>query len=133
MTRGMNATTIGQENKAQFTILIVDDEKAIREMLYEALSEQGYRVVTAQNGIEAMDRAQETHPDVVISDVMMPILDGGQLAGIISARSGVPVIGMTALSKLRREADEYFVAVFHKPFNLDQLLFTVQQLLAAKL
>jgi DNA-binding NtrC family response regulator len=112
------------------TILVVDDEQGIREMLQQAFSEEGYHVLTAENAIQAMDLIEAGTPDLVVSDVMMPVLDGGQLAGIVSARQGVPVVGMTALSTLRREADEYFVAVLHKPFNLDVMMSTVEEVLA---
>jgi CheY-like chemotaxis protein len=127
----MDANIANQHNM-EATILVVDDESAIREMLSEVLLEEGYRVVTAQDGLEAMERIEEEPPDLVVSDVMMPVLDGGQLAGIIRARNDVPVIGMTALSKLRRGADAYFSAVLHKPFSLARLLQAIEELLAKK-
>jgi hypothetical protein len=70
------------------TILVVDDEKGIREMLQQAFSEEGYRVLTAKNAIEAIDMIEAGVPDLVVSDVMMPVLDGGHLAGIGGGHDG---------------------------------------------
>ena len=68
------------------TILIVDDEDAIRDMLCVLLEDEGYNVVTAADGLEAIDRLEESHPDLVVSDLMMPeddqILLGENLAAI---------------------------------------------------
>jgi DNA-binding NtrC family response regulator len=119
-------------DKHDATILVVDDEQCIREMLQQAFIEEGYNVLTAPNALEAMDLIEAGTPDLVVSDVMMPVLDGGHLAGIVSTRQGVPVVGMTALSTLRREADDYFVAVFHKPFNLDVMMSKVEEVLASR-
>jgi CheY-like chemotaxis protein len=128
----MDANITTQHKNTEATILVVDDESAIREMLSEVLLEEGYRVVTAQDGLEAIERIEEEPPDLVVSDVSMPVLDGGQLAGIIRARNGVPVIGITAMSKLRRGADQYFSTVLHKPFSLTHLLQAIEDLLAKK-
>src|SRR5687767_1696843 len=128
----MDADATDQQHSTEATILVVDDEWAVRDMLSQFLTDEGYRVVTAQDGIEAMDRIDEEPPDLVVSDVMMPVLDGGHLAGIISTRTGVPVIGMTALTRLRRDADAYFSAVLHKPFNLGRLLQLIEEVLAQK-
>ena len=121
-----------QEPDMTPTILVVDDDCSIREMLCELLQGEGYRVVTAANGLEAVDLLQQGRPDLVISDVMMPILDGGHLASLIHALSPadeVPVIGVTALSNLSREADAHFTEVLHKPFDVEQLLRVVEGLL----
>jgi two-component system response regulator SaeR len=128
----MDANTLDQQHNTEATILVVDDEWAIRDVVAQLLKEEGYRVVTAHNGFEAMDLIDEEPPDLVVSDVMMPVIDGGHLAGIISARTGVPVIGMTALDLLRREADANFWTVLYKPFNLGQLLQAVEDVLAQK-
>jgi CheY-like chemotaxis protein len=98
-------------------------------MLCVLLEDEGYNVVTAADGLEAIDRFEESRPDLVVSDVMMPVLDGGHLASIINAREGVPVVGMTALSHLKRETDSHFAAVLHKPFQLDHFLQTISRLL----
>jgi CheY-like chemotaxis protein len=114
------------------TILVVEDDRAICEMVAQVLEEEGYRVVTAADGFEAVKRLDEAHPDLVISDVMIPVLDGGHLASFIHARPArkpVPVVGMTALSRLRRATDSHFAVVLHKPFDVEQMVRTVARLL----
>ncbi len=114
-------------------VLLVDDDEAIRDMLAVLLEETGYRVVTAQSGMQAMDRLLEVHPDVVLSDVMMPGIEGGHLASIMHSKPEyctIPVIGMTALNHLRRNYDANFVAVVHKPFDFSDLLETIDATLS---
>src|ERR1700682_392387 len=85
---------------AKKTILIVDDEFGILEVLEFILSDAGFKVTSAINGQDALTRLQETTPDLVIVDFMMPLLDG---AGVIKAMrvnekfSAVPVILSSAL------------------------------------
>src|SRR6202171_1011862 len=85
---------------AKKTILIIDDEFGILEVLESILSDAGFKVISAINGQDALTRLQETIPDLVIVDFMMPLLDG---AGVIKAMraddkfSAVPVILASAL------------------------------------
>ena len=76
-------------------ILVVDDESSIVEMLSEVLEEEGYEVITANNGLEGLNLLQSARPAVVMSDVMMPVLDGWEglmnlLGGEVSGLSGKP-------------------------------------------
>jgi CheY-like chemotaxis protein len=96
--------------------------------------DDGYNVVAAEHGLDAINRLGELHPDLVICDVMMPILDGGHVANIIRATpdlEAVPVVGVTALSRLRRACDSSFDAVIRKPFDVAELLETVATLLSS--
>jgi CheY-like chemotaxis protein len=114
------------------TILVVEDDEQIREMLCAFLQDEGYTVTATCNGLEAVEYVSETRPDLVISDVMMPILDGGNMASIIQAKYGeraAPVLGMTALSKLERANDSKFAAVLHKPLDLPDLLAAIENLI----
>ncbi|MDQ6694029.1 MAG: response regulator [Chloroflexota bacterium] len=114
------------------TVLVVDDEKAIRDMIVALLEEVGYQVATAQSGLEAIDCLSEVQPDLVLSDVMMPGMEGGHLAAIMHARPeyrAIPVVGMTALNELRRDYDANFAAVVHKPFEIAVLLETIESTL----
>jgi len=61
------------------TILVVDDEFGIGELLVALLEDEGHRVLTAMNGRHALERMAENKPDLVISDLMMPVMDGGAL------------------------------------------------------
>ena len=60
-------------------VLVVDDEVGIANLLFDVLSDEGHRVLVAANGHEALKRAEEERPDLVITDFMMPVMDGGQL------------------------------------------------------
>jgi CheY-like chemotaxis protein len=113
-------------------ILVVDDDPTIRELVSEVLAAVGYRVREAQDGLEAMDRLADGCPDLIITDVNMPVIDGGTLVGIMRAREDTkhaPVLGITALTDLRRANDAYFTHVIHKPFDIDDLVRTVDRLL----
>jgi CheY-like chemotaxis protein len=113
------------------TILLVDDEYAIVEVLAHLLEEEGYAVLTASNGREALGRAVEKTPDLVITDQMMPVMSGTELLRALQkhrALRGVPVILITSAAKPRlrelRWAD--FLA---KPFEFDELLRVVRRAL----
>jgi CheY-like chemotaxis protein len=118
---------------AKKTILIVDDEFGILEVLESILSDAGFKVISAINGQDALTRLQETLPDLVIVDFMMPLLDG---AGVIKAMradnkfSAVPVILASALpEKTIRERCVGYQAFVHKPFKTERLMEEVSRLL----
>jgi CheY-like chemotaxis protein len=103
------------------TVLVVDDEFGIAEVLESLLTDAGYRVVSAINGRQALVRLAETRPDVVLLDFMMPLLNG---AGVLRAMAAdpayraIPVIMMSSLDEetIRQECDG-FVAFLRKPFR----------------
>jgi len=81
----------------RFTILVVDDEKNIREGLAESLGLDGYRVRTAADGAEGLRAVEAGDVDLVITDLRMPSLSGGELLEKVSGRyPGLPVIVLTA-------------------------------------
>ena len=105
-------------------VLIVEDEVDSAEVLQFVLEAEGHTVGLASNGREALERLEEVRPDVVVTDLMMPYLDGRQLAHAMAADERfrtIPVIAMTAAPDSLRPTDP-FVAVVHKPFDLDVLL-----------
>ncbi|NLM60793.1 MAG: response regulator, partial [Clostridiales bacterium] len=77
-------------------ILIADDENDIRNLIKISLEENGYTVLTAQNGKEAWDILTSREVDLAILDVMMPVMDGFNLLRRIRERSTIPVIFLTA-------------------------------------
>jgi CheY-like chemotaxis protein len=82
------------------TVLVVEDEWVIAEVLAMTLADAGYQVITAANGRQALASLAETRPDVIVTDTMMPILDGpGLLAALAAdpAHRDIPVILMSAL------------------------------------
>jgi two-component system response regulator MprA len=115
-------------------IMVVDDERAVRESLRRALELQGYEVELASDGAEALARLNANgHPDAVVLDILMPGIDGLEVCRRIR-RSGnfVPVLMLTArdavgdrVEGLDAGADDYLV----KPFALEELLARVRALL----
>src|SRR5437868_2618383 len=84
------------ECKRMETILVVDDKANVREMLKDFLGEQGYRVVTAENGQDALYVSRYEKPNLVLLDLMMPKMDGFAFLPAFRRESGVPVILLTA-------------------------------------
>ena len=113
------------------TILVVDDEPALREALVEALESDGFRVVSAADGREALMRFRADRPDLVLLDLMLPELSGIEVCRIIRAESSVPIVMLTAkdseLDKvvgLELGADDYVT----KPFSLRELTARIRAL-----
>ena len=110
-------------------ILIAEDDKDLRHLLYEQLTGEGYDVVSASNGKEAYDMFVSESPDMAILDIMMPLMDGFSLLTKIRETSEMPVIFLTAkgdesdkVSGLRLGADDYLV----KPWSLNELLARIE-------
>jgi two-component system KDP operon response regulator KdpE len=113
-------------------ILIVDDEPAIVRLVRVKLESDGYAVLTASRGEEALRMLQVDHPDLVILDLMMPDMDGTETLRRIRSRSQLPVIMLTALGSDREKvkgleggADDFVT----KPFNPDELVARVAAVL----
>lgn len=111
------------------TILVVDDKANVRTMLKDYLGEQGYRVLTAENGQEALFSARYEKPDLVLLDVMMPQMDGFAFLPAFRRESQAPVILLTAKMEeqdkvlgLELGADDYVT----KPFAMRELLARVR-------
>jgi two-component system response regulator MprA len=114
------------------TVLIADDDRKIIDMLRRTLAYEGYHVVTAANGQEALSQAQAQRPDVVILDWLMPGLDGIEVARRIRQADSTPILMLTArdaiedrVQGLDNGADDYLV----KPFAPAELLARVRALL----
>jgi len=114
------------------TILVVDDEPTLRETLAEALDADGFRVVTAADGREALAQFREHRPELVVLDLMLPELSGIEVCRIIRQESGVPILMLTAKSSeldkvvgLELGADDYVT----KPFSLRELSARIRALL----
>lgn len=113
-------------------ILVIDDDAQIRTLLSRLLGQDGYQPVEAIDAPSAMDVVTTGDPDLVLLDVMMPKTDGIELLQQIRARSGVPVIMLTALGNeadrvlgLRMGADDYVV----KPFSPSELTARIESVL----
>ncbi|WP_199615747.1 response regulator transcription factor [Paenibacillus alkalitolerans] len=114
-------------------ILVVDDDEKITSMLRRGLAFEGYRVLSARNGQEGLALAGQEHPDLIILDIMMPVLDGWEVCRRLrEADLRMPVLMLTAKDEvsdrvrgLDTGADDYLV----KPFALEELLARVRALL----
>ncbi|MEP0804392.1 MAG: response regulator transcription factor [Chloroflexota bacterium] len=114
------------------TILVVDDEKRLVSLVESYLTQEGYRVVTAYNGVEALAVAQKEKPDLIILDVMMPEMDGYEFMRRHRAESNTPIILLTArvddeekVIGLEVGADDYIT----KPFRPRELMARVKAVL----
>ena len=114
------------------TILIVEDDGNIRELLRLYLTQEGYNIETAQDGAEGLRAFKRIHPDLVLLDLMMPVMDGTQVIKEIRAGSKTPVIMLTAKAEtydkvtgLELGADDYVT----KPFEMRELIARVHAVL----
>ena len=114
-------------------ILVIDDEEQIVLVLTMALSKYGFNVEMATNGLEGIKKFDEECFDLVITDIRMPGLGGNDVVKYVrnSEKYFTPVIGITGTPWLLE--DEYFDAVFTKPFAIRDLVETVSSLTAAAL
>jgi two-component system response regulator MprA len=105
------------------TVLVVEDEPAVREVVADLLQDEGYAVRQASDGLQAIDELQADDVDLVLSDVRMPRLDGPSLARRLRGRGhAVPVVLMSAVDV---EVDLPEVRFLPKPFDRDRLLHVI--------
>ncbi|MGL4383507.1 MAG: response regulator transcription factor [Bacilli bacterium] len=105
------------------TILIVEDEEKLRSLMYSYLEEK-YNIFEAQDGEEALQIFNEEHIDLIISDIMMPIMDGWSLLRVVRKTSSVPFMILSALDDEPSQLKGYDLAVddyLTKPFSLNVL------------
>lgn len=124
----MNSATINK------TILVVDDEEIVRDLLRYALSEEGYNVLTAENGFEALDiiRNPDCRCNLAIIDFSMPGMDGIELSGKIRAELPEQKVMMSTgsysteeeISELKKKG---IADVIRKPFNIAELLVLIEK------
>lgn len=115
-------------------ILVVDDEQIIRDDISEYLSIIGYKVITAGNGKEGLDLVKSENPDLIITDIIMPEMEGIEFIGKVKKSfKNIPVIAMSGSSFGKKFLDAACLigaeAKFEKPFDLDKLLKKVESLL----
>lgn len=114
----------------QRPILVVDDDPAILATVSEALDLEGFPVVTATNGAEALAAVDRNQPSLVLLDMRMPVLDGwGFMRAVRERGLTLTVVVMTAAADARRWGREIGAqGVLAKPFDLDELMRAVQRL-----
>lgn len=113
-------------------ILVVEDDKNLRNLIRDYLTKAGYQVITAQDGKDALSQWRQNLADLVILDVMMPGIDGYEVLEYIREESDVPVIFLTAKGELEDRiqgfetgADDYMT----KPFSIKELLMRMRAIL----
>ena len=114
------------------TVLVVDDEEAIAEAVRARLQSEGYEVLVAHDGPAAIELARDSHPDLVVLDLMLPGMDGLEVCQEIQKREWVPVLMLTARTEEADKvagfavgADDYLT----KPFSLRELVMRVRAIL----
>ena len=121
-------------------ILVVDDEKKIRELLDLRLSSEGYEVVLAQDGEHGVEMARKHLPDLIIMDVMMPRMDGAEAVKIIqedAVTRHIPIIFLTSIITKEEESQQAFGIQLDtskhrfmaKPFETPRLLAEIKKII----
>lgn len=128
-------------NNSDFTVLIVDDVDANVLLLKLLISKAGYKTLTAYNGKDAIDIVLNHNPDLILLDIMMPVMDGHQVAKILKEtpeRAEIPIIFLSALNSTEDIVQGFKLGAadyVSKPFNKDELLTRINHqvsLIAAK-
>jgi DNA-binding response OmpR family regulator len=114
-------------------VLVVDDDPDIRELLFTALEDEGFEVVPAGNGQEALTIIETFRPDVIVLDLMMPVMDGWQFAAELRKRDeDIPIVLLSAARDLRTHAKALSAAdIIEKPFDLAELLPKIARVASA--
>ncbi len=129
----MGITDIGViAMEQQQTILVVDDDNGLQELVRVRLEQEGYRVLQTISGYEAITMVRQQRPDLVILDIMLPDLDGLTVCQRVREFATTPILMLTAktmsqdiITGLDQGADDYLT----KPFNYDELLARMRALL----
>ncbi len=119
-------------NAEMVTILLVDDDAHIRELLRFYLQKEGYQTVEAIDGEEALDKLEQTPCSIAIVDIMMPKVDGYQLCEEIRSSYDIPVIMLTAKGEIADKEKAYIAGTddyIVKPFEPKEVLFRIRALL----
>lgn len=116
------------------TVLVVDDEFGIVDVLETILIDEGYRVLTACNGKQGLERLTTERPDVVLLDFMMPILGGAEMLAAMAAQPAyrhIPVIMTSSLGEnVVSQKCTGYIAYLHKPFRATAVLSTIARVLS---
>ncbi|WP_145048096.1 response regulator transcription factor [Paenibacillus xylanexedens] len=112
-------------------LLLVDDDAHIRALLRYVMTKEGYQVIEAEDGVEAIERLRENSIDLAIIDIMMPRMDGLELCDIIRQNYDIPIIMLTAKDQLLDKKQGYLQGTDEyvtKPFEPEEMVFRVKAL-----
>ncbi len=122
-----------RERGAARRVLVVDDAPDIRDALSEILEVEGYDVQRARNGREALQRLEQEVPDLVLLDLMMPVMDGWEFARSLAPGARPPIIVLSADRNVSSKAKEIgALGWLAKPFELTELLAAVRRALPSQ-
>jgi CheY-like chemotaxis protein len=116
-------------NRRPTRILLVEDDPSLRELLHDALTDEGFTVVRVEHGGQALAEANVAPPDLVLTDLMLPVMDGQELAHHLREQpstASTPILLITAAFPL--PASDEFTIILPKPFDLARLLSTIHKL-----
>ncbi len=112
-------------------VLVVDDDPDILDAICDILQGEGYRVARARHGLEALDRVTQQRPDLILLDLMMPVMDGLAFAQALRDRKldeGLPIVVISADGNPQKAAAVGAQVYLAKPFDIDALLTAVSRL-----
>ena len=116
------------------TILVVDDEQDILHTLEMILTLEGYKVVLAYDGKQGLERIEDSLPDLIISDIMMPVMDGVEMTQKLRTKPAtqrIPIIMLSAIQPdFRPEMKKSWDLFIKKPPDLDRLLQAISRLIS---
>ena len=114
-----------QSDLASKDVLVVEDEAYLCELIGDVIESEGHTVRKASNGLEALERLRERKPQLILLDLMMPIMDGWEFMEVLRANpewDGMPIVIITAIYDVKRTQEETGAkAVITKPFDIDQI------------
>jgi DNA-binding response OmpR family regulator len=115
-------------------VLIADDDPLLRAILEHKLTAAGHTVTSVENGREALDRAELDHPDIIVLDAMMPVMDGFEALRRLKSNPAMHDVEVVMLTALKREEDVVSALklgaadYLAKPFNPDELVARLERL-----
>jgi putative two-component system response regulator len=127
-------------SKSQFKnnrlVMVVDDSKVVRRIVEKGLAEAGFKVITAENGKKALDLLNDIRPDLILTDIEMPDVNGFEFCGSIHNNpelSTVPIVAMSSRTErgyMKRMLQNGASAYLCKPFNIDELVILVEKMMS---
>jgi two-component system cell cycle response regulator DivK len=113
-------------------VLVVDDFVDLREVFTEILTHEGFAVIEAADGREAVERTRASKPDVIVMDLSLPVMDGAQAARVLKSDPStftIPILAVTGYSSAAAGLGALFDAILHKPIDPAELVVRVRRVL----
>lgn len=116
-------------------VLVVEDDESIRNVISDVLEDRGFTVAAAANGAEALAYLRTSRPDVMVLDLLMPVMHGWEFMESYAERTGgesIPIVVVSVNPALPRSYDRFGVRdIVGKPFDVDKLLLSVERAVAS--